>query len=70
MWALVKGLNDELQFSQVYENAAEMYRDHKNIQETDVLGQPVLVCSPRLPYKVSFLSRIRRFLGSRLASFD
>lgn len=47
MWNMIKGLKDDFEFCEISENAAEKYPDHRYVQRTDVLGQPVLVSSPR-----------------------
>jgi predicted O-methyltransferase YrrM len=66
LWQLIKDMKDDFEFCEIYENAADMYPDHRLLQETDVLGQPVLVSSPRWEVKNGFGARLRRFLGSLL----
>jgi hypothetical protein len=47
MWTEIKNLRDDLHYGQIWENWAESFPAHKYIQKTDVLGQAVLICSPR-----------------------
>ena len=70
MWTEIKNLQDALQYGQIWENWAESFPAHKYIQRTDVLGQAVLVCSPRedsslvpSPRKQSLVSRLRSLMN-------
>lgn len=70
MWTAINNLRDDLKYGQIWENWAESFPAHKYIQRTDVLGQAVLICSPREdssivpnPRKQSLVSRLRSLMN-------
>ena len=70
MWAAIKNLRDDLKYGQIWENLAESLPEYRYVQKTDVLGQAVLICSPREdssyvsnPKKLSLVSRLRSLMN-------
>jgi hypothetical protein len=72
MWDAIKNLRDDLKYGQIWENLAESLpeSEYRYVQKTDVLGQDVLICSPREgssivanPKKLSLVSRLRLLMN-------
>ena len=70
MWTAINNLRNELKFGEIWENLAESLPAYKYLQVTDVLGQAVLICSPREDSSIvpnlkkrSLTSRIRALIN-------
>jgi hypothetical protein len=47
LWELLYSLKNDFKYSSIYKNWADAYPMYRYLQESDVLGQPILICSPK-----------------------